>query len=1046
MFSYKHTESHYFLIIRAMMNRFFTSVILFCYLATSLQAAEVILDGQTFTVPDGMTVERVAGSPLVDRPIHADFDERGRLYVLDSSGSSARGPEQLEEKSHRIRQLTDTDNDGVFDKSTVYADKFMFPEGACWHDGSLYVAAPPEIWKLTDMDDDGIADKREVWFDGKTLTGCANDLHGPYLGPDGYLYWAKGAFAEQDHELINGDSLNTRAAHLFRRHPAGGPLGNVMTGGMDNPVEIVFTPGGERIFTTTFLEHPQEGKRDGLIHAVYGGVYGKDHGVLNGTPRTGDLMPALVHQGASAPCGLARLESAQLGKSYANNVFSCSFNKHRVFRHQIGNDGGMLTSVNSEFLVSDSPDFHPTDVFEDADGSVLVITTGGWYKICCPTSQFYRPEVLGAIYRVRKVGSHAVTDPRGVTIEWNRLPAQRLVTMLGDQRFAVRNRARKILGEMGPPSVNPLMVGLSKIDNAEHRLQIVWALCQNQTEAARMAIHTALDDENETVVHAALHSISLHLDHSAATAIRERFLDFSNYNKRIAAECLGRIGSSMYVPMLLNTLSGNIDRALEHSLIFAAIEIGDSTPIKELVKSTNDATVRGALIALDQIPGSELPPELAITAVQSNDPKMQKTGWWLVANHPNWAAFLADYFTTNIQGKHLNAEQRQQLLQRLTQHINTPEILKLAGELLAAGDSSTQAFVLEAIGNTKLDTIPESIKDGVLRGLQSTNPTALSLAVHAANAIRGDKPNDALQARLLEVYREKTNPPIIRLAAFSAIPPSTRPLNTDTLNDILPFAEASQPLPLQSLTVDLLVTSPWQTAQWREIPRVIGTLGSIHLRRVVTTLAKTNEQQTALNTLTALAKSPAATTLNPDEVQKLFEPLGTEVIAKTAPLIKRIETENQERIARIEQLLTKIETGDVTRGQKVFHSTKAACTACHRIAYLGGRVGPDLTRIGQIRTERDLLEAVLFPSASFVQSFEPVSIITESGQVYSGVIRDDNGHTIVLQMDAQKQIRLLHTEIEEQLSSPTSIMPAGLDKHLSDQQLVDLIKFLKASQ
>jgi putative heme-binding domain-containing protein len=163
-------------------------------------------------------------------------------------------------------------------------------------------------------------------------------------------------------------------------------------------------------------------------------------------------------------------------------------------------------------------------------------------------------------------------------------------------------------------------------------------------------------------------------------------------------------------------------------------------------------------------------------------------------------------------------------------------------------------------------------------------------------------------------------------------------------------------------------------------------------------------------------------------------------------LIKRIETENQERIARIEQLLTKIETGDVTRGQKVFHSTKAACTACHRIAYLGGRVGPDLTRIGQIRTERDLLEAVLFPSASFVQSFEPVSIITESGQVYSGVIRDDNGHTIVLQMDAQKQIRLLHTEIEEQLSSPTSIMPGGLDKHLSDQQLVDLIKFLKASQ
>ena len=53
-----------------------------------------------------------------------------------------------------------------------------------------------------------------------------------------------------------------------------------MTGGMDNPVDVVFTPGGERIFTTTFFQHPGGGQRDGLIHAVYGGIYGKDHDVI----------------------------------------------------------------------------------------------------------------------------------------------------------------------------------------------------------------------------------------------------------------------------------------------------------------------------------------------------------------------------------------------------------------------------------------------------------------------------------------------------------------------------------------------------------------------------------------------------------------------------------------------------------------------------------------------------------------------------------------------------------------------------------------------
>ena len=50
---------------------------------------------------------------------------------------------------------------------------------------------------------------------------------------------------------------------------------------MDNPVGIAFLPNGERFFTTTFLQHPAAGKRDGIIHAVYGGIWGKDHDVIS---------------------------------------------------------------------------------------------------------------------------------------------------------------------------------------------------------------------------------------------------------------------------------------------------------------------------------------------------------------------------------------------------------------------------------------------------------------------------------------------------------------------------------------------------------------------------------------------------------------------------------------------------------------------------------------------------------------------------------------------------------------------------------------------
>ena len=214
-------------------------------------------------VPDGFEVERVAGPPLVDRPIVADFDELGRLYVADSSGSNDKVEIQLQQKPHRIVRLEDTDGDGRFDKSVVFADKMMFPEGTMWFDGSLYVAAPPSIWKLTDTNGDGIADQREEWFQGKTLTTCANDLHGPYLGLDGWIYWCKGAFGKQTYERPGKPPWVTRAAHIFRRRPGDSLVEPVMTGGMDNPVDVTFTPEGERILTATFFQHPELGRRDG---------------------------------------------------------------------------------------------------------------------------------------------------------------------------------------------------------------------------------------------------------------------------------------------------------------------------------------------------------------------------------------------------------------------------------------------------------------------------------------------------------------------------------------------------------------------------------------------------------------------------------------------------------------------------------------------------------------------------------------------------------------------------------------------------------------
>src|SRR3954469_3133690 len=108
----------------------FVAALLSC--GGSLSGATFTIDNRTFTVPDGFIIEKIAGPPLVDRPITADFDEQGNFYVSDSSGSTAPTKQQLEQKPHRIVKLSDSDGDGKFDKQSVYADKMMFPEGTMW--------------------------------------------------------------------------------------------------------------------------------------------------------------------------------------------------------------------------------------------------------------------------------------------------------------------------------------------------------------------------------------------------------------------------------------------------------------------------------------------------------------------------------------------------------------------------------------------------------------------------------------------------------------------------------------------------------------------------------------------------------------------------------------------------------------------------------------------------------------------------------------------------------------------------------------------------
>ena len=80
---------------------------------------------------------------------------------------------------------------------------------------------------------------------------------------------------------------------------------------------------------------------------------------------------------------------------------------------EMARDGATYKVAEREFLTLRSPDAHLTDVLEDRDGSLLVVDTGGWFRIGCPSSLTAKPDVPGGIYRIRRAGGPVKVEPWG---------------------------------------------------------------------------------------------------------------------------------------------------------------------------------------------------------------------------------------------------------------------------------------------------------------------------------------------------------------------------------------------------------------------------------------------------------------------------------------------------------------------------------------------------------------------------------------------------------------------------------------------------------
>ncbi|MFO1020534.1 MAG: HEAT repeat domain-containing protein [Planctomycetales bacterium] len=168
------------------------------------------------------------------------------------------------------------------------------------------------------------------------------------------------------------------------------------------------------------------------------------------------------------------------------------------------------------------------------------------------------------------------------------------------------------------------------------------------------------------------------------------------------------------------------------------------------------------------------------------------------------------------------------------------------------------------------------------------------------------------------------------------------------------------------------------------------------------------------------------------------------------PALPKIDVEKTKY--SFEQLVNLVEkgsqgiNGDVARGRAVF--AKANCIKCHRFNNEGEGIGPDLTTVRRRFQKREIIESVLNPSQVISDQYKSLTIATTDGLVYSGMPVPDTGvkNAVVLLLSDATRVTIPKNKIEDQQPAKISVMPEGLLKELSLQDVADLFAFLETSR
>lgn len=927
-----------------------------------------------------LRIEIAAAEPDVIDPVFVAFDPRGRMWVVQM-GDYPNGPDEGEPGRSSIRVLTDDDGDGRFTNPVVFADGLLFANSLMfWQDGVL-VTTDGRVDFLADRDGDGKAEFRETWFEGFTKGNPQLRANSPTLGLDGLIYVANG---------LRGGKIVARRKEWGEHEP-------VDISGRD----FCFDPFTGRAFATS--GHGQFG--------MSFDDFGRRFVCSNRNPCIQVVIPEwalLMNRDVAVTAVVADAAvSGEASRIYPISKFWTTSNLHagqftaacgvHIFRGdglRADYRGNAFTCdptgnlVHRELLEGDGVVFKGRSPYDKRE---FLASEDTWFR---PVSLTTGPD--GALY-VADMYRAVIEHPEFMPDELKKRPDLLLGTDRGriyriiDRRTARVAEAVASLQEVSAAALAPVL------DHPN-----VW-----QRE---MAFRLLIERQDRTVANVLIASLP-----SRATP------------QGVCLALWGLAGLQSLTPeQLLNVArsTSNPDVLEQCLLLERLLEKGDAAPASSAIaqavlerKTTLTARLRFHLALR-----LRNEPELLAELLQQSPADVWLTTAVLLASGRAVSETLSK-FAAGIDAQ----ENLSEFVEPIGRMVEVIGVRGRAEELGAAmsliekfaslDPGRTMSFRsvlwerlatgLRSKGRNPADLVSEAAASGGVNLV-----SVLETAARSALAVDGPVPTRVDAIRLLQFAAFNQASPALRAGlnapdtAVASAAVATLSLGSDAGVGALLLENYSSRSPVLRREI--------QTAMFRSESRIEAFLDEIDAGRI------------------------SATELDAPRLQQLGRVKNSALKERAAKLIAANRpADRAEVIERYQAAL--VRKGDPGHGRQIFAKN---CTQCHRIGDLGVNVAPDISD-SRVKQPVQILTDVLDPNRAIDSNYFNYLVVDREGTVHSGIIATETSTSVTLRQPEDKRLTLPRENIEQIKNTGQSLMPVGLEKTISIDEMSDLISFIK---